>query len=330
MSKVAYLLGAGASFGCVPIVKGMATELEQLEGTLRGYRHEIVQSGPVEKMMELEDVMGILSNLRHVCENHSSIDTYAKKLYLTDKVLFRQLKLDLCLFFSIIQAIKPPDKRYDNFFSSLLDRYGNLPDSVKVISWNYDMQLELSYSDFCNDSLLEYSSERLNLISAQHESNHNSAQVEFSVLKLNGTARSRMRNSNYSYLLEKKSDDKLISVMHIVGQYNKIIKGIYGCDLQFAWENEGDLSFLEKYSNELKDIETLVVIGYSFPYFNRKIDRKIIELLVNLKKIYIQDLNPQGIKESLVEILPFREQPWPIALKQNVDQFVFPRELDDY
>ena len=55
----------------------------------------------------------------------------------------------------------------------------------------------------------------------------------------------------------------------------------------------------------------LVIIGYSFPFFNREYDRKIIEILKNsgLNKVYYQDIINKGdflssqfnIKNDIIE-----------------------------
>jgi len=67
--------------------------------------------------------------------------------------------------------------------------------------------------------------------------------------------------------------------------------------LSFAWEDEENTS--KKIFNEQKvkvalematGTNILVVIGYSFPFFNRKIDQQIFYSMHNtLQKIYFQD-----------------------------------------
>jgi hypothetical protein len=45
--------------------------------------------------------------------------------------------------------------------------------------------------------------------------------------------------------------------------------------------------------------EILVVIGYSFPIFNREIDNRLFRKMDNLKKVYIQDKQPENIKSTM-------------------------------
>ena len=46
--------------------------------------------------------------------------------------------------------------------------------------------------------------------------------------------------------------------------------------------------------------KVIVIIGYSFPYFNREIDKLLFKDLGGIDKIYIQDLNGEKIKEYLL------------------------------
>jgi hypothetical protein len=73
------------------------------------------------------------------------------------------------------------------------------------------------------------------------------------------------------------------------------------------------------------DTEILVVIGYSFPFFNRNIDRRIIQSMTNLKKIYLQSPEAMSLKDRLnavinlekIEVVPIKD----------TDQFILPYEL---
>ena len=69
-----------------------------------------------------------------------------------------------------------------------------------------------------------------------------------------------------------------------------------------------------------------VVIGYSFPYFNREIDRAIFAEMPNLKTIYIQDPSPDAVEPSLRAILPEGSNV-KIQHQKDCTQFYLPREL---
>jgi len=76
----------------------------------------------------------------------------------------------------------------------------------------------------------------------------------------------------------------------------------------------------------LKQTKTLVVIGYSFPYFNRKIDRYIIECMPFLEKIYFQAPDASNLKERFSAINNTFDSN-DLLLRIDLDQFAFPNEL---
>ena len=55
----------------------------------------------------------------------------------------------------------------------------------------------------------------------------------------------------------------------------------------FAWEDEA-VSRIKSVLESYNDATILVIIGYSFPYFNKRIDAKILASMPNLRTIYIQ------------------------------------------
>jgi len=128
---------------------------------------------------------------------------------------------------------------------------------------------------------------------------------------------------NYNYLLEKN------------GILNQIDPIMY---LNFAWENSPN--FINKYptyTNHLnlavekaRETEILVIIGYSFPIFNRESDKKMVNSMVNLKKVYIQDYNAKQIESILINSLGLsakKEINFQLEEK-NLGQFMIPFELD--
>ena len=75
--------------------------------------------------------------------DHASVDTAAKKLFIKgDYKNLLRLKVALSIFLIVEQILKSPDKRYDSFFSSILgDSKSDFPKNIRVVSWNYDLQL---------------------------------------------------------------------------------------------------------------------------------------------------------------------------------------------
>ena len=81
-----------------------------------------------------------------------------------------------------------------------------------------------------------------------------------------------------------------------------------------------------------ENTEILVVIGYSFPIFNRSIDKFLIEHMTNLNKVYIQDISPDNIyttmKNSFKNLQNSEINSIDIVKNNNLDQFLLPYELD--
>lgn len=334
MAVVGYLLGAGASAECVPVVNGMSKDIETLRKELFGYFCEQDASGgfdiPPSKIAERE-ILKMLGDLSDICETHYSIDTYAKKLYLTDRAAFRILKLDLSLYFTLRQLINIPDKRYDNFFSSIITNENKLPANIKLISWNYDFQLERSFCEFNPGITLDRSRELLGITAPNRWAELNTTKNKFKTLKLNGSARLSTDDFNgYLFSSVNLPTDELIS--EVVNKYSEMVSraDLFECEMKFAWEGEHYNQLFESASRDLNKIEVLVVIGYSFPFFNREVDVALFRNMQRLKKVYIQDKYPEDIKETMTEIIDptIYQRPPSIILKSNLKQFVFPKELD--
>lgn len=126
----------------------------------------------------------------------------------------------------------------------------------------------------------------------------------------------------------------------------------------FAWEN--DPNYRDKYAGHSKNLEAaeiiaseteiLVIIGYSFPVFNREIDNRLFMKMNKLEKVYIQDKNPEKIRSTIENAFSIFQQrklmnsnPFhtmkdntedlvsipmvKIQEENNTDQFIIPYEL---
>src|SRR5882757_121929 len=124
MTKVTYLLGAGASAEAIPIVEKFTKGLSAIKNLLEEYLEEnlnpaafsllpqtIQQKNPV-----LKKIIGEFDWLLKEADYHQTIDTLAKKFYLINSPELNRLKKVLIVFFLIRQGLSRPDKRYDSFF----------------------------------------------------------------------------------------------------------------------------------------------------------------------------------------------------------------------
>ena len=325
INKITYLFGAGASCGtekvpCLPLVKDIALRLRSFRTGFDGFSTE----GDLQT--SISEIRQGLVWLEAECENHSSIDTFAKKLFLKgdkgqDKLY--DLKCLLTLFFIDEQFKRAKDFRYDSFFASILGTSFSLP-KVQIISWNYDHQFELSFRGFTDESLSN-NQNKLGVITPFNQI----PQQEFSIYKLNGSATFYEPQSKFPeqdpFLIDPTIDRRV----HILKLYKESKEKRLLPAISFAWE-EKTPQFVKRNVVDLareaiKGTDVLVVIGYSMPFFNREVDSDLIRTM-NLKKVYIQDLYPIGIKERFLTIKPeFRNLE--IVEKTATDQFLLPGEL---
>src|ERR1700744_789632 len=191
MNQITYLIGAGASAQKLPVVNGMGKAILDLLNTPDITNivnlNPGIRNGTIPLFSDLRWLAGI-------CNSHSSVDTYAKKLFLNGSEEINKLKFILSLYLTMAQKFKVNDfesghidKRYDNFWASILKQKNLLPRNIRVLSWNYDTQFEISYGNIFNKNINEVYKE-LNML-APSDSMDNHDTDYFSIYKLNGSAK---------------------------------------------------------------------------------------------------------------------------------------------
>jgi len=230
----------------------------------------------------------------------------------------------LSIFLVLEQIINPADKRYDAFFAAILnDHYSELPENIKVISWNYDSQFEKSYGEY-SDSY-EWERNRSMLRISTKNSSRRPRVKGFNIVKLNGSHNiiGDSGHSSYEFCPTGNGFDKN-ALDVILRNYvtSKVKKNRLYSGLSFAWE-KGD-EIIEFAKAETFDTDILVVIGYSFPYFNRDVDRAIIKNMQNLQKVYFQSPEASALKERFSTI---RTDIKDLVSISDVNQFYLPDEL---
>lgn len=333
MSNVVYLIGAGASYGKreinsinkeeIPgrIERGLPI-VNQLESALDWYCRELSGTGLNYPAYPL--VLDELRWLKEMCKTYPTIDTYAKKLTITGDVdTLTRLKNALSIYFSLIQSHEKRDLRYDGLVASIIQDDGCLPDSISILSWNYDYQLEYVLQDFSpveTDILHIWQNQGITCKGFRSFINSS----KFNFVKLNGTA-----------MFSQIQGNKLIDP----NEYTKdrfehwLNDGFvsWKSNISFAWEK--DDQFVDNVLPLLKDAKTLVVIGYSFPYVNRSIDKRLIQSMESLQNVYIQDKNAEDVKQSFETLLTYAQQfnldhhALKIQCRTSVAQFIIPNEL---
>lgn len=89
-------------------------------------------------------------------KRHASIDNLAKKFLIRGSYdNLKKLKVCLSAYLILEQILNTPDPRYDAFFASIIkERSTNFPKNVRIVSWNYDYQLELAHSEYTTEKRL--------------------------------------------------------------------------------------------------------------------------------------------------------------------------------
>lgn len=344
MNKVVYLLGAGASYGKrsdastdsgksriiegLPIVNEINDEIEAViewmndsECLTDTHQYEIC-----DKKYSFDGMKELLTKefrwLKEESTQHATIDTFARTLLLRGEYsAYVKLKYLLSTFFIIEQTIHPFDKRYDTFFANILNEYGDMPDDIYIMTWNYDCQLNLAIRENSNSQLYVY-----------EPSDNLSHTDKAKVFKINGTA--GYHNAGILVPRDITTKKRISLIQRIFRQYVTIANGAFRSDgslyLHFAWENHVFENQSPYLFSQIKNADVLVVIGYTFPFFNRRIDRQIFSNMPNLNKIYIQDPNANSIKEFIGSVMTEEQRNTllpDIKPITNVSNFFLPPEL---
>jgi len=361
--NITYYLGAGASAYCLPVLD----EVSQRLSTLKDYVSRILDDAkllygnlPINRGREpeiLEDNIiatgSLISDINWIeieLDKHQTVDTLAKKFFLNEnrhEDLFK-LKTVLIILFLFEQSKlsadwnfpkrkkQIPDKRYDSFIATLIgDKIGktDMPNNVKIITWNYDLQFELAFQ--------EYLKENINKIQSKLQCVPNTMTIQnltpidlnqFAIVRLNGVAGMKWNRDHTdiyssSYLDDLKNSNTPFNLL--INIYSEIkesyapiqlpVKGdgrpfkilnLFNYNWEYQKEFDAELypgykSRLEYASNIMRETDIVVVIGYSFPIFNRELDSELMSLLKNkCRKIYVQDCKPAPIVNKLLGINP--------------------------
>lgn len=338
--NITYLIGAGASRDALPIVNEIPERIEKVISLLESNDLQLSVTEKFDitnlELTKREVQINLINDLKWLLENssnHASIDTFAKKLYIKNKDNdLNRLKSAFSVYLIIEQTINKTDKRYDAYFASILkDNYYDFPENLKILNWNYDFQFEKTFSEYSDQKELHSNKNSLNVISKFTRDRRNNN--NFSIIKLNGTTNIIGDNgiSEYHYFSDFENTLSITFLEKILRNYAALqlvtIKRLYS-GLSFAWErfSNDNNDIIKIAQSKTSETNVLVVIGYSFPYFNREVDRAIIGNMKHLSKVYFQSPDAETIKERFLSIrddIPENS----LLIRKDVGQFLLPNEL---
>lgn len=296
--NVTYYLGAGASAEALPIVNKIKindeTEIKGMADCFKDLSEELKSLEGIEdeNIPMLSQLISSLDELSEKSIEFGTIDTYAKFLFLCDSNKLADLKISVIFFFLSEQIIKKKlDKRILIFLTTILQHQQVFPTNIKILSWNYDFQIETAAENFKKESFNNRGtsiSHSPALLSYYPSLGFSYRDTDLDLFHLNGMA-GYYRNENISdhLFINKKIPD-----------YNTLLKYLrenvqsLSDYLSFAWERYQNNNLFTLITPILERTNVLVIIGYSFPFFNREIDKQIFNVLKynnEFHKIYYQD-----------------------------------------
>jgi hypothetical protein len=317
-SKIAYLLGAGASYNALPLADKFAKKLNEFADELNEIKLSSLPSGLFDK--DIDPLINAVKWLSDEGGKHSSIDTFAKKLYFKrDYPNLKKLKAIISTFLIIEQAKKNVDFRYDSFLATILEKKnGNikLPEGLKIITWNYDTQLEKAFYGFCEDE----------------ENVVNEITLNKNIIRLNGHCGIDQSGhiSDCFFTVMKKDHDLIYR--NAIELYNNYMIVSSHTKINFAWEEDTRNGIASK-DTSFENISSMVIIGYSFPYFNREVDELLLSSFpsgIKDKKIYLQlpDEDQNSVATRIKSlILPVVRDKVEIIPIKSTDHFHIPDEF---
>lgn len=299
-------------------------------------------------------------------KNSSHNDLRSLKRVLSTFFLYEQIKFEHNAHlrtdeFGVNQFKQTPDKRYDGLISSIISDTINdnaLLGNIKVLSWNYDTQFEQSYKEFWDFPSIQETHSALQVVPGkwivEKGGNQEIDFTKFSLIHLNGIAGFKSIVEKPSKTLIDKYQNKIPTTDEILTDLIMFFDEISNIEnhtpsneeatlfFNYAWENkvnnhdfQSPLANTAVYNAEkiAELTEILVVVGYTFPLFNRTIDNALISKMNRLTKVYIQDKYPASIQSTMQNAFERLQEPFykgnhvEFSLSDNLNQFVLPFEI---
>lgn len=314
--EITYLFGAGASYYSMPLVENFGNRFKVFTDFLRN----TVPNAKNGFMAECEQ-------FSQQVKNHLSFDTFFKKMFhLPENDDVQKFKVVLLIFFlyeglldisnnevfNNTEANKDKygvkrgniDPRYEALVAGLLypskDKF-SLITKVNFLTWNYDVNLITAIKNF-KSSKVPFA----DFFKLYEESlNRFVFDEKLQLIHLNG----RVFHPQYSKTEVSNEYSLMVELTALINEYyNKESKvWDFSKQISFSWEtlDDTDLRFgkpvhIAEAIDAVRRSDIIVIIGYSFPLYNRLIDSAILnQSNLNGKTVFIQDPHAEELKSIL-------------------------------
>lgn len=314
MDEITYILGAGASAGAMPVVDSFVERFKHFLNAFLTY---------LQDEREGKEVYTVATKFIEQVESHLSFDTFFKKIYHQGNpswtIPYKKILLLYFLYEHFVQVNSKQgpsalvtmgkkynlDPRYDALIAGLLKASKETPTflvKTNFITWNYDLNLFSALKAFLYpghpiSALIKDTCKGLNYFELA---------PECSLLHMNGL----MFHPSLNEI--KPADTEQLKRMFTTfladfflsnGPMEQSVK-----HLRFAWESieeaqdSGLTPFYSKAKEMIERSKKIIIIGYSFPLYNRQIDLSFLrpEILAN-KALFIQDPYAEALKSAFSE-----------------------------
>ena len=353
--RITYLLGAGASYRACPILNEQADKMILMavdnldDKTARDFQIEKPRN-----LTERDDILWDMGYFGTKAKKFGTIDTYAKKLHVSNDIKDRnelpRLKLAVSIFFTLWMKYDSPvkkrnvktkegidevlpfadvDPRYISLLAAILEKNktGNpkLRENVRFVNWNYDLQVEKAYKAFCSgnqdwDTISESISFRVNDKTTPLEVCHLNGYHGFYYLNNTQEEKNVLDREDFKNITDILKEIGFTSTSASRGQLR------FTDHINYAWEtNTNAITARTQAEKIFSETDIVVVIGYSFPSFNKEIDSALFSKLQGRKtKIIYQDPNAS---EDFLKVLSADLDCEYSIINDRLDSFYLPYEF---
>ncbi len=340
-NSLTYILGAGASFQSIPVVDTFAGRFDEfiqsVDGFANNYKSDVKNQGLLYRLKDLS------KTLLKEFQEHQSFDTFFKKLFhIEDYTTIRLYKKILNLYFiwehtssSIVIQNKinvahffkqaSIDKRYDALIGGLLQpirREKKLFCKTNFITWNYDLNL---LSSIKNYFFPEMAFGQL-IDKLDYSKNEWIINDQITILNMNGIFYSsefdqfsKLPRSNSYNLFENKLKENY---------FDDNFKDDDAESIRFAWELKDSTDIINCASKLISQSKNIVIIGYTFPLYNRIIDSKYLtHTTLSKQSVIIQDPNANELTSDFYEYFGRENLINKIKIKTGCNSFHVPKDI---